>query len=299
MSGELSNRVVEVQGELKDVIAALEAGIEYPDEDIDIAETQLPKLEAVAAKADDLLQKAAGGRILREGLHVAIAGKPNVGKSSILNAILGRDRAIVTRVAGTTRDVIEESYIYDGLPLVFTDTAGIRETEDEVEHLGVERSRRAIEEADIVLFVLDGTTDVTDEEKELFDIVKPTDHIIVLNKSDIMTNENDYCLGEKCLIISAKNGIGITELLDGIKGRALRASHSAEDMLMMTERQTDAIKRASQALREAAADMENGIDLDCITIDLMDAYRAFGEITGETLTEDIIDRIFSKFCLGK
>lgn len=299
LSGAMTAKIREAQEQLKDVIALLEAGIEYPEEDIEAADDAREPLRAAEISINGLLDGLRLGKLARDGLRIAIAGRPNVGKSSLLNAILGNDRAIVTQIPGTTRDVIEEQYQIEGIPFVFIDTAGIRDTEDAVETIGVERSRRAVNEADMTLFVLDGTAPLTDEECELFETVRKRDHIIVLNKCDDPSFRRDNGLTKRPFMLSAKTGVGVEELLHEILKRALGGDHMREEIFVWTERQADALRRAGRSMTAARTALDEGIDLDCVTIDLMDAYRALGEITGETLTEDIVDRIFSKFCLGK
>lgn len=299
LSGAMTAKIRRAQEQLKDVIALLEAGIEYPEEDIEAADDAREPLRAAEISINGLLVGLHLGKLARDGLRIAIAGRPNVGKSSLLNAILGNDRAIVTQIPGTTRDVIEEQYQMEGIPFVFIDTAGIRDTEDAVETIGVERSRRTVDEADMTLFVLDGTVPLTDEERELFETVRKKDHIIILNKCDDPNFRRDNGLMERPFILSAKTGVGVEELLHEILKRALGGDHMREEIFVWTERQADALRRAGRSMTAARTALDEGIDLDCVTIDLMDAYRALGEITGETLTEDIVDRIFSKFCLGK
>lgn len=299
LSGAMTAKIRRAQEQLKDVIALLEAGIEYPEEDIEAADDAREPLRAAEISINGLLDGLHLGKLARDGLRIAIAGRPNVGKSSLLNAILGNDRAIVTQIPGTTRDVIEEQYQMEGIPFVFIDTAGIRDTEDAVETIGVERSRRTVDEADMTLFVLDGTVPLTDEERELFETVRKKDHIIILNKCDDPNFRRDNGLTERPFILSAKTGVGVEELLHEILKRALGGDHMREEIFVWTERQADALRRAGRSMTAARTALDEGIDLDCVTIDLMDAYRALGEITGETLTEDIVDRIFSKFCLGK
>ena len=304
LRGDLKNKITELQDRLTDVIAAIEAGVEYPEEELEqsLAEAQLPNLKAVRDDAEKLEKTYDSGKLLREGLNIAIAGRPNVGKSSLLNAILGEDRAIVTSIAGTTRDVISEYYDLRSLPVKFTDTAGIRDARDEVERIGVERSRSMLEEATLVLFVLDGAEPVTEEDKEIFSSIGEKQHIIVLNKTDIaVTTEREVenLFGSRPVCISAKNREGIETLLDEIF-EAVNMDHQLMEGVVVTNtRHKFALTKAVRALTDAYEALAGGIDLDCVSIDLNDAWQALGEVTGVTLTEDIIDRIFEKFCLGK
>lgn len=304
LRGDLKRKISELQDALTDVIAAIEAGVEYPEEELEqsLAEAQLPNLQAICAVAKALEKSYDSGKLLREGIQIAIAGRPNVGKSSLLNAILGEDRAIVTSVAGTTRDVISEYYDLRSLPVKFTDTAGIREACDEVERIGVERSRSVLEEASFVLFVLDGAQQITGEDREIFATLSAQPHAIVLNKTDIaVLTEEDVAaeFGEKPLCISAKNRAGIEELLDAVFHAVNMDQQLMEGVVVTNARHKYALSKAVCALTDAYEALAGGIDLDCVSIDLNDAWHALGEITGVTLTEDIIDRIFEKFCLGK
>jgi len=304
LRGDLKNKIKELQDKLTDVIAAIEAGVEYPEEEIEqsLAEAQLPNLKTVRDEAEKLEKSYDSGKLLREGLNIAIAGRPNVGKSSLLNAILGEDRAIVTSIAGTTRDVISEYYDLRSLPVKFTDTAGIRDARDEVERIGVERSRSMVEEATLVLFVLDGSEAITTEDREIFASVSEKPHIIVLNKTDIaVTTEQTVSdvFGSMPVSISAKNRQGIEELLDRIFDAVNMDHQLMEGVVVTNTRHKYALSKAVRALTDAYEALSSGIDLDCVSIDLNDAWHALGEVTGVTLTEDIIDRIFEKFCLGK
>lgn len=304
LRGDLKNKITVLQDRLTDVIAAIEAGVEYPEEELEqsLAEAQLPNLKAVRDDAEKLEKTYDSGKLLREGLNIAIAGRPNVGKSSLLNAILGEDRAIVTSIAGTTRDVISEYYDLRSLPVKFTDTAGIRDARDEVERIGVERSRSMLEEATLVLFVLDGAEPITEEDREIFSSIGEKQHIIVLNKTDIAVTAEQVVqdiFGSKPVCISAKNREGIETLLDEIF-EAVNMDHQLMEGVVVTNtRHKFALTKAVRALTDAYEALAGGIDLDCVSIDLNDAWQALGEVTGVTLTEDIIDRIFEKFCLGK
>ena len=301
MEGGLSKKVTALQHDLEGVIAGIEAGIEYPDEDIEVAGRGETELKKVASAARKLLDTGGRGRVLREGIRVAIIGTPNVGKSSILNSILGSDRAIVTKVPGTTRDIIEEQYTFDGLPVVFIDTAGIRETSDAVEEIGVKRSLGELDKSAVVMQILDGTRSVEPREQEIFEKVRNRPHVLVLNKSDRLRDEDvpEEIWGEKPLVISARTGEGMDGLLEAIKNIAIGQSDASDGLAVMTARHADAFRRACDAMDSALRAFSDGADLDCVSIDLMDAYHALGEITGRSVTEDIIDRIFSEFCLGK
>lgn len=304
LRGDLKRKITTLQDGLTDVIAAIEAGVEYPEEELEqsLAEAQLPNLKNVLEEAERLENSYHTGKLLREGLNIAIAGRPNVGKSSLLNAILGEERAIVTNIAGTTRDVISEYYNLRSLPVKFTDTAGIREARDEVERIGVERSRSMLEDATLVLFVLDAAEPITQEDRDIFATISKKEHLIVLNKTDIAaTTEQEIqsLFGKAPICISAKRGDGIERLLDAIFELVNMDQQLMEGIVVTNTRHKFSLTKAVHALTDAYTALRNGIDLDCVSIDLRDAWQALGEITGMTLTEDIIDRIFEKFCLGK
>ena len=303
LRGDLRREIERMQDALTNVIAAIEAGIEYPEEALEqtAARAQLPEIYAISQSVGALAKTFDQGKLLREGINIAIAGRPNVGKSSILNAILGEERAIVTSIAGTTRDVISEYYDLRSLPVKFTDTAGIREAQDEVEQIGVARTKSAVSEASLVLFVLDASQSISQEDIAIFSQIQQK-KLVVLNKTDIahLTGEDVMrTLGVAPIEIAAKSGLGVDALLD----RVFEALHMEQTLLegvvITNSRHKFALKKAAQSLFDAHAALEAGIDLDCVSIDLSDAWRALGEITGRTLTEDIIDRIFESFCLGK
>ena len=303
LKGSLKESVTNIQRELTDVIAQVEAGIEYPEEDLEevISEEQIGVLAPMSMQLARLAESYQNGKMLREGVKTAIAGRPNVGKSSLLNLILGEERAIVTKIEGTTRDILNEYFIYRQIPIMLMDTAGIRETEDEVEKIGVERSMEAIDLADIVLFLIDGSRYLTMEDIEIFTMAFEKPHIIVLNKSDLsqcVTKEDVMNhFGEEPILVSCRTGEGKEELLEKLYSFA--AVNDGEDPVLQRQRQYEAVIKAKRSLDAAILQMQSGMDLDCASIDLQAAWQALGEISGSTLTEDIIDRIFEKFCLGK
>ncbi len=304
LRGDLKNKIYALKDVLTDVIAAIEAGIEYPEEEEEqgMALAALPKIKEVLKEARKLEKSYLSGRLLKEGLDIAIAGRPNVGKSSLLNAVLGEDRSIVTSVPGTTRDTISEYFDLKGVPVRFTDTAGIHDTGDEVEKIGVERSKSAVERAGLVLFLLDASSEIFGEDKKVFSEISFKEHIIVLNKTDIAKiSDKDVfdAFGEKPAVISAKTGDGVKELLDAVFKTVSADEQLFEGVMLSNLRQKTAVSAAADALEAAADALESGVDLDCVSIDLSDAWRALSELTGEALSEDIIDRIFEKFCLGK
>lgn len=307
MAGALSKKTTALQDALSDIIAEMEAGIEYPEEDLEdeISGEALPKVRALYGQITDLVQSFRQGKLVREGIEVALCGKPNVGKSSLLNAIFGEDRAIVSEIPGTTRDIVAGRYLYRSLPLRFLDTAGIRQTGDQIERMGVERSRAAIETASVAVVLVDGSAPLTEEDRGAIALAKssPAEVLPVINKSDLpgfgVAAEVEALAGSAPICISAKKQEGIEALLEAIYVRAVGSAQLLEGVLITNARHAHALRAAAEALCSAAAAMERREDLDCVSIDLNEAWARLGEVTGQTVSEEIIDRIFSKFCLGK
>ncbi len=271
-----------------------------------IAGEALPRLRALCAQAEALAQSFRQGRAVREGIEVALCGKPNVGKSSLLNAIFGEERAIVSNIPGTTRDIVSGHYTHRGLALRFLDTAGLRQTDDAVERMGVERSHAAIQNAGIAVVLMDGSLPLSAEDEQAIALAKEScaGMIAVLSKSDLpqaagVFRQAQELAGQEPLCISPKTGQGIPALLDCIYQQAVGSARLSEGLVITSARHAHALRMAQAALFEAICGMERGEDLDCITIDLNDAWMRLGEITGQTVGEEIIDRIFNKFCLGK
>ncbi len=306
LRGDLYQEIKRLQSALTDVMAALEAGIEYPEEDLEtsIAEAQLPNIKAILDGIGRLMNTYEQGKLLRDGIRVAIAGRPNVGKSSLLNAILGEERAIVTNIPGTTRDVVSEYVTIHSMPVVFLDTAGIRKTENAIEKIGVNKSLEVLREASITLFLLDAGEEITQEDKTILETIRQNSipYIVVLNKTDLeKMNAADVraALGEEPVEISAKSKTGIENLLEQVYNCAVKDEGLMEGVVITAERHMSALREAHRSLMDGYTALEEGIDLDCAAIDLRGAWQSLGEITGDTLDEDIIDRIFTKFCLGK
>lgn len=300
LAGGLFERITAIQNKLTDALAIIEAGIEYPEEDIeaDIQRDALPLIESAKTGAQRLADTFASGRMLGSGFGVAIVGRPNVGKSSLFNMLLDRDRAIVTAIPGTTRDVVDDVIIKDGFPVRIIDTAGIRSEADEVERIGIERARNAAKDADLTLFVIDRAAGITDEDIQIYAALNGS-LIAVLNKSDLeakVTQEQVRdMLGCDTVEVSAATGFGRDTLLYAIK---LPEFGEADDVVVTNERHWQLLSTAAQSL-EAAAIAFDTADLDCVTIDIKEAWDALGEITGVTATEEIINNIFDTFCLGK
>ena len=305
--GQLSSEVRGLRKELLDVIVNLEAVIDYPEDDIEemTFASVLDSVNKTAEGVNKLLANAHTGKILREGLRVAIIGKPNVGKSSFLNCLLKEDRAIVSEYAGTTRDVIEEQFLLGGIPIVLADTAGIRETEDYVERIGVEKSRRILNEAELAIVVLDGSSPLTEEDFEILELVKGRSYVIIINKSDLgSANIKNSLTGEfknaPVIELSAKTGAGL-DVFTGWLQKFVYGSdkYLGDGIYVQNARHENLLKNSLASMQDALSDAEAQMPYDCIMIDLRNAAGFLGEITGDTVRDEIINEIFSKFCIGK
>lgn len=262
------------------------------------------KIEELLQEMERLLKESEQGKVLREGIRTAIIGKPNAGKSSLLNALLGEERAIVTEIAGTTRDTLEEQIRLRGLTLQMIDTAGIRRTGDKIEQMGVERAKQMMEEADLILYVIDASAMLDENDKEIMTLLKEKRAIVLLNKTDlpeITTAEEIQKLLEKPIIrISAKEEKGLSELADKIEYMFLSEGLSWNDEVYLTNlRQKTAMEEAKASLQKVEESILLGMPEDFYSIDLMDAYEALGRIIGESVGEDLVNEIFEKFCMGK
>ncbi len=300
--GKLSRRIGELRTQLMDVMARIEVTLDFPDDELDRSSDLglAQALEEIRLQVDQLLASAETGKLLREGLKVVIAGKPNVGKSSLLNALLEEQRAIVTEIPGTTRDLIEEYINLEGIPLRLTDTAGIRETTDIVEALGVERSRQSMTEADLVILVLDLSRHLSSEDHELLDVTQGRRRIILLNKEDLpKVADIPEAILEEATIISALNNYGLDQLRERIREMSLKDAAGFDETLVTAARHKEALQQAERSLQEAVAAIHQAVPMDLVTIDVHAAWSALGEIIGDTLQDDLVDRIFSGFCIGK
>lgn len=308
LEGHLSRKVEAVRTALLTAMAQLEVCIDYPEEDIE--EMTYSEMTSHFSEAErsvsELLQNSETGRILRDGLSTVIVGKPNVGKSSLLNALLRESRAIVTDIPGTTRDVIEETLNIRGVPIKLVDTAGIRETDDLVEKLGVERSKAFFNRADLVVFVLNAAEALSSEDESIMSYLKGRRAIILLNKSDLAPVIDEISLrkslGEHVPIIKTSliNEEGIQALEDEIAKMVYGGQISLKERSVVTNlRHQDALRRASKSLREAVNSCQEAMPYDFLQVDVRNAFDALGEITGETVENDLITKIFSQFCLGK
>ena len=300
LKGKLFSEISEARNKIIDLSARMQVAIDYPDEDLEDI-TPLGIIEVLSGCRDiisKILKNSENGGIITEGIKTAIVGKPNVGKSSLLNCLSKSDRAIVTDIAGTTRDTIEERITLNGVPINLIDTAGIRETTDTVEKIGVEKSRRSIDEADLVIVVLDAKTGITEEDAEILDKTNDKNRIVILNKIDLMSEDKDVpCDAIK---ISAKTGEGVEELSRKINEKYNIGEITAADFNAVTNvRQKAALERSYASVCRAISIMESGEPQDFATLDIYDAADALGEITGETVSDDIVTAIFHNFCVGK
>ncbi|MEL6500433.1 MAG: tRNA uridine-5-carboxymethylaminomethyl(34) synthesis GTPase MnmE [Cyanobacteria bacterium J06623_1] len=302
LQGKLGSPIRDLRTICLDILAEIEARIDFADDLPPLDEAEIEQqLEAVLTQVREILATAEQGELLRRGLKVAIVGRPNVGKSSLLNAWSRTDRAIVTDLPGTTRDVIESTLVVEGIPVQVLDTAGIRETGDMVEKIGVERSRQAAENADLVLLTIDGSSGWTDGDREIYEQVKHKPLILIVNKIDLTQPKSITKSAIKRVVYtSATNGQGISDLERQIVSLANQGKvMMANSEVAVNQRQAAALVRARVALEQVQETVKNQLPLDFRTIDLRGAIQALGEITGEEVTESVLDRIFSRFCIGK
>ena len=304
LQGKLAQPIRKLRATCLDVLAEIEARIDFEEDlpPLDEAKTCF-EINHILAELSTILATADRGELLRSGLKVAIVGRPNVGKSSLLNAWSRSDRAIVTDLPGTTRDVVESQLVVGGIPVQVLDTAGIRETEDKVEKIGVERSRAAAKQADLVLLTIDAESGWTEEDSEIYEQVKHRQLIIIINKIDLVKTLPELPFSSEIHpIVAAAAALdrGIADLetaiLDAVSGGNLQAANSD---LAINQRQAAALTRAKISLEQCTDTISNKLPLDFWTIDLRGAIQALGEVTGEEVTESVLDRIFSRFCIGK
>jgi tRNA modification GTPase len=303
LAGRLSRRINAVRDELLHVLAHIEAQIDFPDEDLEpqTREVLLRRLETGAASMDTLLRTADEGQILRRGLRAAIVGRPNVGKSSLLNQLLGHDRAIVSPLPGTTRDTIAETANVRGLPVVFVDTAGLRETPDALEHEGVRRTRDTAARAELVLHVLDCSEPWGPEDARYLAEFSGRKRLLIGNKTDLPSRlELPAPSDNKLVRVSCLTGAGIEELKDAIRDLVWTGAVGAEMAeAAINARHQNALARAREATGQTLAAMRERLSYDLVAVDLRSAVNALGEVVGKTFTDDLLDTIFSQFCIGK
>lgn len=304
--GIISDKIKSLRERILLLNANIEATVDYPEEDLEevTAYDGIIKITELSLEINNLIESFKEGKITRDGLSVVIIGKPNVGKSSLLNTLLQENRAIVTEIPGTTRDIIEEHINLDGILVKLTDTAGIRDTEDIIEKIGVEKSKERINEADLIILVFDKSSQLTKEDLEIIESIKDKNFIVLLNKSDLNSEILDldsipYLKGKKIINISAKFGEGINILKEEIKNIFFSNNFDISVESITNLRHKEALIKALESLSAAVDTLKNVSAVDMASIDLKNAYLSLGEITGESTSEDIINKIFEKFCLGK
>ena len=318
LRGRFSKEINEIRKEITDVLVDIAVNIDYPDEDIElILYDKLEKeLRSIKKKVDYLIDSSDTGRILREGLNVAIIGRPNVGKSSLMNAMLRESRAIVTEIPGTTRDTIEELINVRGIPVNLIDTAGIRSTDDVIEQIGIDKSKKSLESADLVIFMIDLMSEISAEDYEIFNQVDKSKLLLLFNKADktARISEADiasFARGARYMISSVNDSKSVDEienaifekaggnLLLGKESEADKLARSPKSNIVTNARHKNMLERAATSLGEAINAASDGIPLEFMEIDIRNAYEELGFITGDSVQDDVIDEVFSRFCLGK
>lgn len=303
--GNLASKVSQMRHVLLDTMAKIEVTLDFPDEDLERSTDEGIKaeLQVLSNEINGLLSTARTGKLIREGIKVVIVGKPNVGKSSLLNLLLNENRAIVTDIPGTTRDIIEETINLDGIAVKLIDTAGIRETSDIVEQIGVTKSMESLNTADLVIVVLDGSRTLEQEDKEILQKTKDLKKIVLLNKSDLEQKLTESDLEEYNISylsrISALENYGIEEMKKTLREIFHTDMKGTSDIMVSNTRHRDALSKALSSIRSAIEAIDNYVPLDLVSIDVNEAWSWLGEINGDTLREDLVDRIFSGFCIGK
>ena len=312
MRGELSQRLQPLKDDLLNVIVLLESALEFVEDDL--PEAQLgevnAKLRSISVEAQRLSDTFRAGHLIRDGIKVAIVGRPNVGKSSLFNYLLGHERAIVTDIAGTTRDQLNERLDIEGVPVSLIDTAGLREADDLVESIGVERSKAIMADADIVIVLLDASTQTSDEDRQILNDVREQSYLVALNKIDkVPSTDIDHMIAAKnshfasirdrLIPISAKTGEGIDELKRRLIDPSAADQISSSGLLITDARHYDLLTRSSAEVESSIEALSSGISEEIVLVGLHNALKYLGEITGETSTEDMLTRVFSTFCIGK
>lgn len=307
MNGKLSERIRQIRKELMDLLALIIVHLDYPEEDLEeiTYSSLIDRLKAMGDFIQELLSDADTGRLLREGVGITIVGKPNVGKSSLMNAMLRESRAIVTEIPGTTRDTIEEGVQIRGIPIRLTDTAGIRETEDLVEQMGISRSREAIKGADMILFLLDGSRPISEEDRQIGSTLIGKRTLILINKSDLeqkVTEEEALKLvpNGHVMLVSMKLGQGMRAIEDTVEAYVFGGRIPLSDSVLVTNvRHKELLSQALDSLMDAVNMAESKEALDFIEVDVRRGWELLGQITGDSVTDDLIGEVFSRFCLGK
>ena len=307
LEGYLSRKINEIREKIMDIMVNIEANIDYPEYDVEEvsnkdAENKLKEIENELIKLSKTFEN---GKILKEGVKIAIIGSPNAGKSSLLNSMLKEERAIVTDIAGTTRDIIEEQISIEGIPFKVIDTAGIRDAKDKIEQIGIEKSKKAANEADVILAVFDSSVPLNDEDREILNLLKHKKSIIVLNKTDLKQIVNNECkeiqdVNTEVINISLKNNEGLERIYESLVRMFNLNQINLDNELTITNiRHQELINKAIESTRMALNDLNNSMPIDIISINIKEILEHLGEITGDNVSEDIIKSIFAKFCLGK
>ena len=302
LTGETSNLIKNLRSELVKIISNIEVNIDYPEyEDIEVLtnESILPDIKKFKEKLEEIIKKSEDSKVIKEGIRVGIIGRPNVGKSSLLNSLLEEEKAIVTDVPGTTRDIVEGSLIVSGIPLNIIDTAGIRKTEDTVEKIGVEKSLKIIDTSDLLIYILNNNEEISEEEKEILEKTKNKKRIIVVNKIDLKTKLNKKLL-DSYIEISVKENIGIDKIKDEIKRLFNIGEISTNDMTYLSNARSIALlKKSLNNINDAINEINNNNPIDIVELSLKESWNNLGEVIGETYTDELLDELFSRFCLGK
>ncbi len=304
VSGSVSNLIIDLRQSLVDVLVNIEVNIDYPEyEDIEVMTIEMVKdrISNIREKIKEILNKSENGKIIKEGIKTIIIGRPNVGKSSILNRLLDEEKAIVTDVAGTTRDIVEGQISIDGIILNIIDTAGIRETQDIVESIGVKKSLSLIDEADLILYVLNNNDELSSEDLEILDKIKNKNSIVIINKTDLDSKVNvDKINHQNIVMMSALNNDGIDLLKQKIKKLFnLELIEQNDYTYLSSARSIVLLKKALESLASVEEGINNNMPIDMIEIDLKDVWNLLGDIIGVNYSEELIDQLFSQFCLGK